>query len=383
MSDNDTPHSNDSASPQEELSRLLSEVNASTAPLARAIRKRLQGHDVDIFSASLEVRKLIDAVVEQVWPKARPHGPQSFTPGDLIASYWDRVDERKEYATTGIGELDRALSGGFDRDRLAVLLGAPGSGKTTLANQMANHAASIRRPVLYVSSEDAPHTLLAKTLARLSKIAYSDVLRGDRDARSRIDEALQAYGASQAAGYLRYVDATQGITLDSIYELALAHFKAVEREASGAPLLVVDYLQRLSRGENLSIDARQSTTVYVERLRAMACDLHCTTLVLSAMNRASQYRTDNSTLTSAKESGDIDYTADIIMAIGPQTDAPEPAPGMRRWMIRIDKNRQGYTTYDQSHIALDWWPTYQQFTPASDDEEALPARNGRSSRRGR
>jgi replicative DNA helicase len=382
MSANDTPHSEDTT-PEQELQRLVDELRAATVPLNQAIRRHLQGHEVDFLSAYLESKQRLERVVEQVSPATRQRGPRSYTPGELIDAYWDRVNERREYATTGVASLDRALSGGFDADRLIVLLGAPGSGKTTFCNQVADHTSNSRRPVLYITSEDIPHTLLAKTIARRGQIEYSAVLRGQQSERQRIDAALQEYRGCTGARFLRYVDATQGISLDAIYEQAHAHFHALSSEASGAPILIVDYLQRLSRFENLSVDARQSATAYTERLRAMACDLHCTTIVLSAMNRASGYHAGNSTLAAAKESGDIDYTADTIMAIGAQEDAAEePAPGLRRWMLRIDKNRQGTTTYDQHHISLDWYAARQQFTEAGQDTTASSnASNGRNGRR--
>lgn len=40
-----------------------------------------------------------------------------------------------EVASSGIPELDTILRGGFPRDRMCLLVGAPGSGKTTLAIQ--------------------------------------------------------------------------------------------------------------------------------------------------------------------------------------------------------------------------------------------------------
>jgi circadian clock protein KaiC len=43
--------------------------------------------------------------------------------------------QRKASAGTGIEGLDRVLNGGFHRDRLLLIEGEPGSGKTTLALQ--------------------------------------------------------------------------------------------------------------------------------------------------------------------------------------------------------------------------------------------------------
>src|SRR6266498_4172639 len=99
---------------------------------------------------------------------------------ELLGGYLQRVQDRRNAATTGIGALNRALNGGFPAQRLIVLLGAPGSGKTSFANQMAEHVAT-ERPVLYVTSEDAPDILLAKTLARIGQVKYSAVLYGWND----------------------------------------------------------------------------------------------------------------------------------------------------------------------------------------------------------
>lgn len=373
--ENTTPNNEqDTTQQQTELKRLLSEVQAATFPLAKAVRQNLQGHDVDWNAARMDAMQAVDSVISQVAPSAQ-RGPQSYTPGDLAALYWDRVAERKEYAGTGFPALNKVLIGGLDQDRLYTFLGAPGAGKTTLANQIADYVAGSKRAVLYVTSEDTPHTLLAKTIARRGKISYSAVLRGYPSERERITAALQEYQTTESARFLRYVDATQGITLDDIYEQALSHFKALEPHASGAPLLVVDYLQNLARDEHFGVDLRQSIALYTKRLHAMACDLHTSVLCLSAMNRASGYAVNNSVIASAKESGDVDYSSDTIMAIGRQEDAPEPEPGVRRYVLRIDKNRQGV---NDVAIPFNWRADLQQFEEVDEDAPApyIPGRNG-------
>ena len=146
-------------------------------------------------------------------------------------------------------------------------------------------------------------------------------------------------------------------------------------------------------GGSLGTDARQAATIYTERLRALACDLHCSVICLSAMNRASGYNNASSHLiSSAKESGDIEYTADVILAIGEQREdgAPIalPSPGDFAWNITIAKNCQGMSSSTGARIELIWRPLFQQFlereyTPTSedDDQESNNTRRGRYARR--
>ncbi len=61
---------------------------------------------------------------------------------------------------TGVPNLDRILGGGILRGSIAMVIGAPGSGKTVLGQQIAFHAASRGAPVLYLTGYSETHEKL-------------------------------------------------------------------------------------------------------------------------------------------------------------------------------------------------------------------------------
>ncbi len=65
---------------------------------------------------------------------------------------------------TGVPQLDLVLGGGIPRGALVILLGPPGSGKTTLASQMAFAAARRGRRVLFLTALSEPTIKLLEHL---------------------------------------------------------------------------------------------------------------------------------------------------------------------------------------------------------------------------
>lgn len=72
---------------------------------------------------------------------------------------------------TGVPHLDAILKGGLPRGSVTVVAGAPGSGKTILAQQICFHNASARRRVLSFTTLSEP---VAKALQHLRQFAFFD-----------------------------------------------------------------------------------------------------------------------------------------------------------------------------------------------------------------
>jgi circadian clock protein KaiC len=62
-------------------------------------------------------------------------------------------------AATGVGGLDYVLDGGLARNRLHLLEGSPGAGKTTIALQFLMAGAALGEPGIYVSLAETEHEL--------------------------------------------------------------------------------------------------------------------------------------------------------------------------------------------------------------------------------
>ncbi len=73
--------------------------------------------------------------------------------------------------TTGNAGADAILGGGFPANSINLIMGAPGTGKTLFAQQLAVHNATPERPVLYLTTLSEP---LAKVITYLQQLSFYD-----------------------------------------------------------------------------------------------------------------------------------------------------------------------------------------------------------------
>src|SRR5436190_12018527 len=99
------------------------------------------------------------------------------------------ADAGPEYARTGIEGLDDILRGGLTRNRLYLIEGVPGSGKTTLALQYLIEGAQRGERVLYVTLSESREELQAVADSHGWSLAGVDVHAPMLE--SAVDEASQ------------------------------------------------------------------------------------------------------------------------------------------------------------------------------------------------
>ncbi|HEY7123433.1 MAG TPA: ATPase domain-containing protein [Ktedonobacterales bacterium] len=87
------------------------------------------------------------------------------------------VGGRRLLEPTGIPNLDQVLGGGLPRGSLVLIVGQPGSGKTTMANQMAFAAARAGQRALVFTALSEPSSKLIAHLRSFS--FYNDEMIGD------------------------------------------------------------------------------------------------------------------------------------------------------------------------------------------------------------
>jgi replicative DNA helicase len=241
--------------------------------------------------------------------------------------------------STGVAQLDSLLSG--LTEGLYLLAGPPGMGKTTLALQV-GAAATSDVPVVVVTFEHAPANLTLKLLSARAGVNLRDVQRGYADL-AKLRVAAEAW--APMAQRLAVVEGSSQLTVAQVRAQAR---RAMRQHQAEHCLVVVDYLQLWAKvAEDLrgNFSVRERVDMLGGLLRELALSLHSPVLALASQNRsAGNYGTGkgSAALDSLKESGDLEYAADVVLFL---TEAQErmATPPARAVELTVAKNRHGDT----------------------------------------
>ncbi len=278
---------------------------------------------------------------------------------------------------TGFSTLDAAIGGGLFPG--LVVLGAISSlGKTTLTVQVADHMAAAGRHVLFVTIEQSARELVAKSLSRTMRAMGNpahdlataqemyDLTRRStwqESKRRAFDAACSEYMAS-VAPYMHFIEGNGPVTVEDVRKVA----KAMEAHDGTAPVVFIDYLQLLAPANERDSD-KQTADKNVMALRQMARDLKTPVVVISSLNRSSYSGVIS--MDSFKESGGIEYGADLLLGLQPEGMAAKAAQDKgastknadaaieeckraseRRCEIVVLKNRNGSLSTDPVPVTM-------------------------------
>lgn len=250
---------------------------------------------------------------------------------------------------TGFSHLNHVFNGLVPG--LYIFAGPPGSGKTTFLKQLADHVADLNAvPVLFFSLEQPAEALWIKSLARLGDINTRDIAKGrmartveDIDGTSRtighsLEEAQKAY--KRFAHRLQTIDARPPHTVGAMRLLAQ---QARHRAQSEQVVIVIDYLQIVPVDRPKDFATTKDRVDWIcSELARLSADLKSPVIAISSENREAYKEGRKPTMAAFKESGGVEYSADVAGALWTNSDdVPQGKQGSRNVTLRILKNRNG------------------------------------------
>lgn len=219
--------------------------------------------------------------------------------------------------------LRNMLNDGF-RKGLYVLGAMPSTGKTTLVGQIADSIAEKRKHVLYFSREMCPADMYSKSLSRLISLElkenFSNLAVKEFKTRPRKIEEITAYQNAVAdyqdiSNYIYYPAITKDIKFNADF-IINEYQKCKEKK----PIIIIDYLQSL---ESLgAVEESDKQRIDNNLKKIMFLKQETTVICISSLNRTS-YRTNQTNYDSFKESGSIEYDADMLLTLTYDTEHPE------------------------------------------------------------
>ena len=179
--------------------------------------------------------------------------------------------------------------------------------------QVADNIASQGHKVIIFSLEQSRFELVSKALSRITHINKPADARKHTEImqKENIDEVTQRAIADYQSTIAPNEIIEEGnfnTNVDTIREY-IADYIANTKER---PTIVIDYLQILAPSNTKYTD-KQQIDYNVTTLKKISRDFNIPIIVISSFNRQNYYQ--NVTLEAFKESGGIEYTADVLLGM--------------------------------------------------------------------
>ena len=304
----------------------------------------------EISSLAWEENKNIDEILDeaekrifsvsqtsliQEFQHIKPHLAEAFERFDRL----HKGDDTWRGIPTGFIDLDKQLAG-LQKADLIILAARPSLGKTSLALDIARHAAINEKvPVGVFSLEMSKQQLVERLIAaeanvdlwRLRTGQLSD--EGEDNDFGKIGKALDRLSMAPI-----FIDDAASPNALQIRTMA----RRLQSE-KGLGLLIIDYLQ-LMQGTRRIENRTQEVSEISRSLKNLARELNIPIIAVSQLSRAPEARTDQvPKLSDLRESGSIEQDADVVMFIYREDKVKKNTDRKNIAEIHISKHRNGPT----------------------------------------
>ncbi|MCL4489521.1 MAG: replicative DNA helicase [Chloroflexi bacterium] len=266
------------------------------------------------YDGSEEIDAVIDRAEEAIFAVAQRRMTREMIPMRVaVDQFIDHLDYVQKHqgeilgVPSGFIDLDRLL-GGFQPSDLIIVAGRPGSGKTSFALSIMQHASirKMKKAALF-SLEMSAEQLVQRLVAGMAVIDSQD-LRLGRLKDEDWTKLVRATGELSEAQV--FIDDSATITPLEIRAKA----RRLQSE-HGLDLIIIDYLQLMTVRGRTENRVQEISTIS-RQLKELARELRVPVIALSQLSRAVESRQDHRPqLADLRESGSIEQDADIVVFI--------------------------------------------------------------------
>ncbi|MCA9913964.1 MAG: replicative DNA helicase, partial [Anaerolineae bacterium] len=203
------------------------------------------------------------------------------------------------------------LIGGYERDKVYILAGRPGHGKTSFAmRELMNISGTLGLRVGLITLEMGRDQITNDLLAM----------------ESRLPGRLIQAGLKNPADWSRYVEVAGRVSqwpvvIDDTPEMTAETLKATAlrmKRQYGIDILIVDYMQLMTGSSRYAGNRVQEVSHISRMCKVVAKELHIPVLALAQLSRDIEKRSKKSrrpVLADLRESGQIEQDADVVMFV--------------------------------------------------------------------
>ena len=284
-----------------------------TALLRRLIEVTQQAAAMAFESAD-DPDHIVDQVEQLVFSVAEKRLGDNFTHiRELLHEQLEHVEKLQERGASvtgvpsGFVDLDN-LTAGLQNSNLIIVAARPSFGKTSLALNIAQQAATDHQvPVAIFSLEMSRTELVQRLVCAEALVDVSKLRRGHLNDQ---DWSRLATAVGRLADAPIFIDDTESVTVLEIRAKARRL-----KQKSGLGLVIIDYLQ-LMRGSGRTDSREQEISEISRSLKILARELEVPVIAVSQLSRAVESRQDKRPmLADLRESGAIEQDADVVMFI--------------------------------------------------------------------
>ena len=279
---------------------------------------------------------------------------------DIFRSSFESIDalsDRGKQVTgleTGFRKFDE-MTRGLQPSDLVIIAARPSMGKTSLALNIAQHAAIHQKQTIGIFSlEMSRAALVLRLLCAEARVDAHKLQAGfaSKEDWTRLGGALVRLANSPI-----FIDDTPGMSVTEIR----AKGRRLQAE-HGLGLIVVDYMQLMS-GRGRFENRTQEISAISRGLKGLAKELHVPLIAISQLNRAPEERGGKPRLSDLRESGQIEQDADVVAFIFREEVFKPTEENRGKAEIIIEKQRNGPT----GSVKLAFLPKYTSFENLAED----------------